>query len=234
MHGLTFALTVISAFAPASAGATDTGATASHEKTVMVAQAATTPPPGAMGEPPPPPAYTSTSVAPAPGYTPPPPFAAAPVNRGLSLWALAPYHYGGLGLGLGARYAIPLGIPSLIPGGRIRDNWSLEFGADFFHYSIDYGGGLFGSEYSYSVNQLYPAVGMQWNVWLNDRFAVYPKIEGGYLIGWVSDTSGYSAPSYNAPYVAGIAGLIFKLGETFALRAEVGSFGLKGGISFLF
>ena len=41
------------------------------------------------------------------------------------------------------------------------------------------------------------------------------------------------ASSYNARYVAGSAGLIFKLGETFALRAEVGSFGLKGGISFI-
>lgn len=225
MHGLTFAFTMISALVPASTGASvEVGA---HGQTLTIAQVTAPPPQGAVEVAPPPP---ETAVAPAPGYAPPPPRGIAPEHRGLSLWGILPYGYGDFGLGLGARFALPLPIPSLIPGGRVRDDWALEFGADFLHYSF----GLYNYG-NYSVNQLLPVCGIMWNVWLNDSFAVYPKAEAGYEIGWVSDYQGSSTPGYSRVFVSGAVGLIYKLGGgAVNLRAEAGYAGVKGGVGFAF
>jgi len=225
MHGLTLPLTLISAFVPASAGAAD-ASSQPHAQTVMIAQA-TNPPPVETAPPPP----VGTAVAPAPGYAPPPPYAAAPVHRGLSIWGVLPYGYGGFGLGVGGRFALPLPISSLIPGGRIRDNWSLEFGADYYRYS-----GVGYLTYDYAVNWFLPVCGMMWNVWLNDTFAVYPKVEAGYHVGWVSGyPDGYTSPSYGGVFVSGAVGLIYKLGGgNVNLRAEAGYSGVKGGVGFSF
>jgi hypothetical protein len=148
----------------------------------------------------------------------------------LSLWGVLPYSYGGFGFGFGARFALPLPIPSLLPkGGRIRDNWSLEFGADYVRFSLGY------LSSDYSVNWLLPVVGVRWNVWLTDKFAVYPKAEAGYEIAWISGfPSGYSAPTYGGFFISGAAGLLYQVAGSLTLRAEAGSFGFKGGIGLAF
>ena len=224
MHGLTFALTVISAFVTPPPAATD-APSRSQAGTQTLAQV-TTPPPVEAAPPPPP-----TAVVPAAGYAPPPPREAAPVYTGISIWGVLPYSYGGLGIGIGARYALPLPIPSLIPRGRIRDNWALEFGADYYRYS-----GIGYLTYDYAVNWFLPVCGIMWNVWLSDSFAVYPKAEAGYHVGWVSGyPDGYSSPSYGGVFASGAVGLIYKIGGgNVVLRAEAGSFGLKGGVGFSF
>lgn len=224
MHGLTFTLTLVSAFVPTSAGASDASAEP-HAQAVMVAQAS--PPPVETAPPP-----AGTAVAPAPGYAAPAPREAAPIHRGLTAWGVLPYGYSTFGIGLGARFALPMPIPSLIPGGRIRDNWSLEFGADYLRYSFGLGAG-FGD---YSVSEILPVCGMMWNVWLNDSFAVYPKAEAGYQIAWVSGYNGLgSAPGYGGIFVNGAVGLIYKLGGgNINLRAEAGYSGIKGGVGFVF
>jgi hypothetical protein len=235
MHGLTFALTLISAVVPAPSGVAAASSRPSAPA-ITLAQA-TTPPPATTTttttvttttEPPP----SATAVSAAPGYAPSPMVAreAAPIHRGLSLWGILPYSYGGFGMGLGARFALPLPIPSLIPRGRIRDSWSLEFGADYFRYSLGYLGGP-----DYTVNWFVPVCGIMWNVWINDSFAVYPKAEAGYHFGWVSGyPNGLSSPGYGGVYADGAVGLIYKIGGAVTLRAEAGNIGFKGGVGFMF
>jgi hypothetical protein len=198
-----------------------------HAQPLTVAQAPITPPPAL--EPSPAPAVQPVTVA-APEYVAPPQRQAAPSNRDLGVWGVLPYNYGGFGYGIGARYALPLPIPSLLPAGRIRDNWSIEFGADYVRFSLGY------LSNDYSVNWFLPVAGVRWNVWLNDNFAVYPKAEAGYEVAWVSGyPSGYSTPSYGGVFVEGAVGLIYKLGGgNLTLRAEAGNFGLKGGIGAVF
>jgi hypothetical protein len=226
MHGLTFAFTLISALGPASAGAS--AEAGSHGQTLTIAQVTSPPPQGAVEVAPPPP--PPTAVAPAEGYAPPPPMVAAPAHRGLSLWGVVPYYYGGFGVGLGARFAIPLPIPSLIRGGRVHDNWAIEFGADYLRLSDS----CLGCS-DISVNWFMPVVGFMWNVWLTDRFAVYPKAEAGYRVAWVSGLpDGVSSTGYGGIWADGAVGLIYMLGGNVNLRAEVGNIGLKGGVGFSF
>jgi len=226
MTSLAFTLTMISASISASAGTNAAPSSQWKTPTFTVAQAATQPPSGEL----------SPAMAPAPGtmaatpqYASPTPVA-APSNSDLSLWGVLPYSYGGFGFGVGARFAMPLPIPSLLPPGRIRDNWSIEFGADYVRFSLGY------LTSDYTVNWFLPVAGVRWNVWLSDNFAVYPKAEAGYEIAWISGfPSGYSAPGYGGVFVGGAAGLIYKIGGgNVTLRAEAGNFGLKGGVGFVF
>jgi hypothetical protein len=223
MIGLAPVLVMISALAPAP---THTGAepgSLPHAQPWTVAQ--TEPPSQPAVGPPPAPAEAPTTMAPAS-----PPLGAAPSSHDLSVWGVLPYSYGNFGYGIGARFALPLPIPSLLPKGRIRDNWSIEFGADYIRFSIGY------VISDYSVNWFLPVAGVRWNVWLSDSFAVYPKAEAGYEIAWISGfPSGYSAPGYGGVFVSGAAGLLYKIGGgSVTLRAEAGSFGLKGGVGFAF
>jgi len=155
----------------------------------------------------------------------------APSLNGFSaLLLLQDFFYGYYGIGVGGRYTIPIGIPSLLTNathGKIRDSWGLEPGLDFVHIGgRDYG------VYSYSYNVLTPTVGMMWFVWLTDEFAVYPKVEGGWQFGFSSSNS-CSGCSTSGIYTEGSAGLLYKL-SGLTLRAEVGNYGVKGGLAFFF
>lgn len=130
------------------------------------------------------------------------------------------------GFGVGARYMIPLGIPSLLSRTRLRDSWALEPGLDYFRVNNNYGG--YGD---YHYDEILPSVGMMWIVWLREDFAVYPKVEGGYAIPF-NNSCTYC--SYSHVYVEGAAGLLYSLGGGVTLRAEVGSYGIKGGVAWLF
>jgi hypothetical protein len=178
----------------------------------------------------PPPAPTVSGTAPA---APPPPVApawAAPELRGVSVWGVLPWG----GLGAGGRFALPLSIPSLLRGTRLRDNFNLELGADFLRWSYDYGiAGLGG--FSYSWTEVLSVGGIMWNVWLNDRFCVYPKLDVGYAFGWYSGWSGGGArPGYGGPFADGAVGALYQLGGGLTVRAEAGSSGLRLGAGWLF
>jgi hypothetical protein len=223
MNTFAVGITLIYAFTPASAGAATAAGDQPSARPLTLAQAAPQPAAGGMASPAAAPLNSETvadgSVR-----------QAAPLHRDLSLWGVLPYSYGGFGFGVGARFALPLPIPSLLPPGRIRDNWSIEFGADYVRFSLGY------LSSDYTVNWLLPVVGVRWNVWLSDNFAVYPKAEAGYEIAWISGfPSGYSAPGYGGVFVGGAAGLLYKVGSgNLTLRAEAGNFGLKGGVGFVF
>jgi hypothetical protein len=188
----------------------------------------------------PPPAPTQ----PPPTEPAPPPAVAAPGTTGTqmqvgpaagptgpSLWGVLPWG----GYGLGARYMIPVPITQILTRTRFRDYWALEFGADMLHFNYDYG--LGGTAFSYSWTEIIPVVGMMWQVWLTDDFAVYPKIELGYAFGWYSDTNGTSTGTLsggNHFFPDGTAGLLYKLGNGITLRAEAGYVGGKAGVAWLF
>jgi len=149
---------------------------------------------------------------------------------GPSLWGVLPWG----GYGIGARYMIPVPITQILTRTRFHDYWALEVGADLLHFNYDYG--LAGPGTSYGWTEVIPVVGMMWQVWLTDDFAVYPKIEMGYAFGWYSDTpqgaSGLSGGNHFFPDAT--AGLLYKIGNGLTLRAEAGYVGGKGGIAWLF
>jgi len=128
---------------------------------------------------------------------------------------------------------IPVPITQLLTRTRFRDYWAVEFGADILHFNYDFG--FAGTGYSYSWTEIVPVVGMMWQVWFTEQFAVYPKIEMGYAFGWYSDTQGNTAnlSGGNHFYPDGTAGILYKMGNL-TLRAEAGYVGAKAGIAWLF
>jgi len=184
--------------------------------------AATTPPPAEPAQPP-------ALAAPGTNTGAPTPFGAAGPT-GPSLWGVLPWG----GYGMGARYMMPLPITPLLTRTKFRDYWALEFGADILHFNYDYAFGT--SAYSYSWTEIIPVVGLMWQFWINDSFAVYPKVELGYAFGWYSDTNGTTTglSGGNHFFPDGTAGLLYKLGNGITLRAEAGYVGGKAGIAWLF
>jgi hypothetical protein len=223
MHGFSLAFSLISALVALPPGS------AAAPLAPVVAQAETSPPPQATTAAPSP-------YAPAPAYSSAPPTVSmgggtAPALKGWSLWGILPYGYGGTGIGVGARFMIPLpGIKPLLVGSSVRDNFALEFGADYLRWSFGYL--TYGD---YAVNEFLPAVGMMWNIWFNDNFVLYPKVELGYRIAKVTGfPDGYSSPTYGGVYWDIGGGVMYKLSNGLTLRGEVGYAGLKGGIGWLF
>jgi len=207
---------------------------------VLVSQAALaqeTAPPPADGTTPnattPPPAETSPppSVA-TPGSTGngPQPFGPGIGPSGPTVWGVLAWG----GYGAGARYMIPVPITQILTRTRFRDYWAVEFGADILRINYDYGLGT--GAYSYSWTEVVPVVGMMWQVWFNENFAAYPKVELGYAFGWYSDTQGNNTglSGGNHFYPGGTVGILYKVGNGITLRAEGGNIGVKGGISWLF
>lgn len=181
--------------------------------------AATQPPPAEA--PPPAPAVSKS----------PSPFGAAPGPTGPSVWGVLPWG----GFGLGARYMIPLPITQLLTRTKFHDYWALEFGADILRFNYDYAFGT--TAYSYNWTEIIPVVGMMWQFWITDDFAVYPKVEIGYAFGWYSDTQGGTTSGLsggNHLFPDGTAGLLYKLGNGITLRAEAGYVGGKVGLAWLF
>jgi len=153
----------------------------------------------------------------------------APAMHGPSVWGILPWG----GIGVGGRFMMPLNFPPLLRNTQFRDNFALEFGADLLHWSYSFGAPGFG--FSYSWTEVLPVVGAMWNIWLNDRFAFYPKIEIGYAFGWFSDLGPNTAQaSYGGAFADGAVGALYNLGGGLTLRAEAGFSGLKLGAGWLF
>lgn len=146
---------------------------------------------------------------------------AAHMNNQFSAFGLLSYWYAESGLGVGARYQ-----KSLVPAGVLRlptvhDDIGLEGGVDYAHYSF----------FGYSYNEVAVVVGAVWNFWLlDDRLALYPKIDMGYRFGsW----AGTSLGGYGGIVLQGAAGIAYRLSPV-TLRAEAGSGTLRLGAGFVF
>jgi hypothetical protein len=168
-----------------------------------------------------PPAVAAPAAAPAVVAAAP-----APVLQGASVWGILPWG----GVGAGVRFMRPLPIPPLLKSASVRDNFSIEFGADVLRWT--YGEDTPYSS-SYEWTEILPVCGVSWNFWFSDKFALYPKVEAGYAFGWLSDTT-YAVAGYGGTFVNGAGGLLYRVGEAITLRAEAGASGLKVGAGWLF
>jgi len=156
--------------------------------------------------------------------------APAPDVKGPSLWGILPWG----GIGIGARVMFPLGISPLLTHATVHDRFALEVGADVLHWSYNYGAPGF-NNFNYSWTEVVPVAGVMWNVWLNEQFALYPKLELGYAFGWFSGWDGAGGqPTYGGLFLDGAVGALYKLASGPTLRAEAGYAGLKLGAGWLF
>ncbi len=160
--------------------------------------------------------------------------APGPGDRSLSIWAVAdagPYD----GLGVGARYALPIVPQGLLHSRRVRDELTLELGADFVHYSDRFG--LPPGPFQYDSWDGFLAVaGGAWNFWFTPRFAAYPKLDVGWWYGWYSPRSpapAFARAGFDGLFVQGALGVIYRL-DPVALRVEAGSGLLRAGIGIPF
>lgn len=202
--------------------------------TALAAEGAGTPPPPAGASPatapggaPTPSTESATSSPPAYSATVPPPVraAAAPDLTGPSVLGILAYNSG---YGLGARYALPLGIGSILNNPTVRDGFAAEFAADYVHWSRS--SGLY--NWSYQVFRL--AGGVMWNVWVSDSVTLYPKLELGYN-HWSYKYNGYSYNlSYSPIFFNGALGAMYKSSSGLVARAEIGYSGLALGAGWFF
>jgi len=158
------------------------------------------------------------------------------LDREISIFGITSPYSGyasaGTGLGLGGRYQMTLVPEGILQNAKIHDDLGLELGLDWQHYGWSTND-PFNGNVSWSFNEISPVVGGVWNFWLNDRFAVYPKLDLFYRIGWWSTSlQGASTPSGFGGFDAQIAaGLVYKL-EKVALRLELGSYSIRVGVGF--
>lgn len=136
------------------------------------------------------------------------------------------------GVGVGGRLTFPLG--GILGSPTVRDEFALELGADFIHYSDRVG--IEPEFVDYSWNGFLLVGGLAWNFWLTPRFALYPKVDVGYFTGWYrgwDDRFGYRREGFDGTFVQLAGGAIFRL-QTVSLRIEAGSGLLRLGVGFPF
>lgn len=139
--------------------------------------------------------------------------------------ALGILSYSG-GYGIGVRFALPLGIGSILNNPTIRDGFAAELAFDYIHWSES----NYAYNWSYQVYRL--AGGIMWDIWLSNEFAIYPKVELGYSRWSYNGTSTY--PSYSPFFFNGAAGAMYKLTAGLVARAEIGYAGLALGAGWMF
>jgi len=121
-------------------------------------------------------------------------------GHALTVHGLFSYYWGGLGVGVGVRYELPVVPQGLLRGAGVREDLALDFGADLL------------------PGALVPGVGLLWNFHLTPEVTVYPKLELGYGVAWWDDYYGFAGPFF---IQAALGGTI-DLGKL-KLRGEVGS-----------
>jgi hypothetical protein len=150
----------------------------------------------------------------------------APSANGFSAWGILGW---ASGLGLGGRYMLPVMDQGLLQHPEFKDRLAAEFGLDMMRWSYGFG------TFDYAWMEIRPTAGLLWTVWLNENFAVYPKLDLGYEFGWVSgwEDAWGNTPSYGGFYWEVLGGVMYKMGAV-TLRAELGNIGLKAGVGFGF
>jgi hypothetical protein len=157
--------------------------------------------------------------------------APGPGDRSLSVWAVVdpgPYD----GLGVGARYTLPIVPQGVLHSPSVRDEFTLELGTDFVHYS-DRIGPPPGPFVDYTWSGFLAVAGGAWNFWFTPRFAAYPKLDVGWSYGWYSRFTplapGYTRASFDGLFVQGALGAIYRF-DRVALRLEAGSGLVRAGV----
>jgi hypothetical protein len=138
----------------------------------------------------------------------------------LSVMVWLPWYYG-FGVGGVVRFEIPILPDGFIPA--INDEFSIEpsFGVAYSGY-----GGV-------NFLDLNPALYGIWSFWFSKEFRAYGGLGLGANIGVYT---GNVTTGLNLTYFFWdiCAGVFYKLNDAIALRGEIGSQGLKAGVSFSF
>jgi len=158
--------------------------------------------------------------------------AAASPERGMhnsiSLLLNLGYAYSaGTGLGVSGRYQYTLVPEGFLHSSSIHDDFGIEAGVDFFHYSWDFYG------VGWSYNEFGISASAVWNLWFTKQFAAYPRLGLGFAFGSWSDNTGFGSPGgYGGLFLVGGAGVLYQL-SAITLRAEVSNnyLGLGAAIS---
>ncbi len=149
---------------------------------------------------------------------------ASPQDRSqeLGLFVGFPWFYG-LGIDAAVRYNIPIVKDGFLP--MLNDSFDIEFGGDFAYIGVYYG----------SLMVFTGDVGARWTFYILPKFAAYAKVDLGigYTVASYACTLGYYCTGV-IPAVHGTLGVVYHVAEKFALRAELGSFGIRGGIGIDF
>jgi hypothetical protein len=129
--------------------------------------------------------------------------------------------YYGFGLGVGARYYIPILHDGFIPA--VNDEFGIEFGADFT--------GAFG--YGYFLPIVDIPVEVMWNFHFTQNFSAYAKVGIAFELQFYG--SNYYLGRNNLYFTVNpvtAVGLFYKFSNTLSLRAEVGYPWIKVGLAF--
>lgn len=155
------------------------------------------------------------------------------MDNALSVFGILGYGYAGLGSapGVGARFQKSLVTDVFLKGPKVHDDIAIEGGIDFVHYSWGIPGF---PNYNYTYNEISVVLSGVWNVWINEKLSVYPKLELAYAFGSVSAsdelTTGIVKPSLDGLWFQGAGGALYKFNETFAVRGELGWRALRVGV----
>jgi len=156
--------------------------------------------------------------------------APGPGSRSLSVWGVV--DPGPDGVGVGGRLTLPLVPEGLLHAPSVRDELTLELGADFVHYSERIGFAPYYVDYSW--NGFLLVGGATWNFWLTPRFALYPKLDIGWWYGWYRGFDaryGYGRTDFGGLFLQGAAGLMYRL-QSVTFRLELGSGLARIGVAF--
>ena len=142
----------------------------------------------------------------------------------LSLLGFIPFYGYGFGIGVEARFEIPIVAVGFIPS--INNSISIEpsFGIAYI------GSGISGNDYHLTVFS--PAVYGLWSFWFSEAFRAYGGLGLGYNIATVSNYNG--SDSFGRVYIDPVIGIFYRFTPGIALRAEAGREAIKGGVSFYF
>jgi hypothetical protein len=187
---------------------------------------------------PPPPPPPAAAPAPAPTYQAPPPETYKPGTLRdssehtrpmmLSLQAYLPW-FNGLGFGGKLGFEFPIVHQGFISS--LNDYISIEPSFSIASVDYSYGIDLEGFDADNNLTQLIPAVAGIWSFHLSEEFRVYGSVALGFGF-YTGDI--YNDENINFFYGEVLVGLVYRVGGIFALRAEIGWRGLRGGVAFLF
>jgi len=144
----------------------------------------------------------------------------------LSLLLHLPFYGFGFGIGTQARFEIPVLHEGFIPS--LNDSISVEpsFGIAYNSSGFD--------AFDYNIITFSPAAYGLWSFWFSEKFRAYGGLGIGAAIGVVSGDNFGPSDSFSGLYLDPVVGLFYNVAPGFALRAEMGAEGAKGGISFMF
>jgi hypothetical protein len=148
------------------------------------------------------------------------------------------FRYGGVGIGAGARFSIPIVKNGFIP--TINNSVAVSFGADFMHYGDCFDNTL-DAGFNCSSNYLFFPVALQWNFFVASKWSVFGEPGIVPFYGFYDDVcgsgknqiQGCSDPSHFSVAPAFYVGGRYHFNEHMALTMRIGYPDFSVGVSFM-